>query len=533
MRIPCRLIVSVLLSLPWAAIQAQQSATDPVSGEDAETRQLRDEIHAQEERLRELERRLDAHEARQRAAAAGAAPTTPAAAHSASPAPSSAAASGATAAAPVSATSPAAVPASAPGSLPAPVALLGSFDENGLRIRSADAQNTLHLGANLSLDYRYFDDSFDKTSADTWLVRKARVILEGQLGGRYDFRFMPDFGQGKSIIQDAWVAARAFPELIFTVGKFKAPVGLERLQLEQYARFIEASLTADLEPYRDLGATVGGRFGQGLLSYQVGVFDGAPDGGSTDGNSVPDSNTSGKFTWDGRLFSLPFARTGIEELQGLGLGVAATYANVSGSVTATTTNSLLASNKTTGQQSMFSYRSSSATEFNNATLAHGIQRRLVPQAYWYYRSAYLMGEYVRETQQVVRQVNAALQRAATLDHEAWQIQGGFYLTGEHEGYDRSPVDHEVGKGGWGALELVARYHVLHYDRDTFTGGALSFANGTSAVHSAAARGLGLNWYLTRAFRMQLDFEDTHFVGGAASGDRPAERVLTGQWALIF
>ncbi|MBV9912090.1 MAG: hypothetical protein JOZ93_05910 [Sinobacteraceae bacterium] len=230
---------------------------------------------------------------------------------------------------------------------------------------------------------------------------------------------------------------------------------------------------------------------------------------------------------------MPFVLTPIALLKGFGAGIAATYANINGTATPTTTNSQLAADKTTGQQSMFSYRTNTSVAFNNATVAHGIERRLVPQGYWYYRMAYLMTEYVRENQQVARRTAAAVNRGATLTHDAWQLQGGFYLTGEPESYDGNPVNDPVGQGGWGAWELVARYHQLHYDPRTYAGGAASFANGTTAVQAAYARGIGLNWYLTRAFRMQLDFEDTSFHGGSAVGSRAAEKVLTAQGALIF
>ncbi|HET9391652.1 MAG TPA: porin [Steroidobacteraceae bacterium] len=477
---------------PSGPAPASQQDADAAS---ADAKALRLEIRQQEERLRELERRLEADEAAQRAAAG---------------------ANGA----------PAISPAASPN------ALLGSVGEDGIRLQSADGLNVVHLGGNVSVDYRYFNDSFDAPTADTWLVRKARLILEGQLNGMFDFRFMPDFGQGKSIIQDAWLDVRAAPWLVFTAGKFKAPVGLERLQLEQFARFIEASLTADLEPYRDLGGEIGGSLG-GLVNYQIGAFDGAPDGGSTDGNSIPDANSSGKLTWNARVFALPFKRTSWRVLQGWGLGLAGTYVNDSGVATTSATTSLLASYKTTGQQPMFSYRGNTSAILNNATIARGIERRLVPQSYWYYGRVYVMGEYVEEARQVFRQVSSASSRAATLEHSAWQIQGGVFVTGEKEAYDAGAPMHEVGKGGLGAWEIVARYHGLRYDGDTFSAGSASFANPATAVRSARAAGIGLNWYLTRFFKVQLDFEVTRFEGGALLGDRPDERVLTSQFALTL
>jgi phosphate-selective porin OprO/OprP len=486
-------VLAALLGSPLAAIAASESASDADSAQNIDS--LRQQLQQEQERLRLLEQRLAADEAAR---------------------------------------------AAAPGGTGAPVpdanALVSTFGADGFTLQSADGANAIHLRGNVSVDGRYFSDSYTPATADTWLIRRLRPTLEGTLANNFDYRFMPDFALGKSIVQDAWGDVRIAPWLVFQFGKFKAPVGLERLQLEQFARFIEPSLTADLLPYRDLGFKVGGSIGGGLLTYDVGLFDGTLDAGSTDGNSVPDYNSTGKFTWEGRVFSKPFVHTNWSWLEGFGFGVAGTYVNDAGVDTVATTTSLLASYKTTGQQPLFSYRGDTVTgAFNNATIADGIERRVVPQFYYYYRSVGLMGEYVDEDQQVRRDLSAGTARTATLHNTAWQLQAYWFLTGEDEAYDKATPrrDFGFGQGGAGAWELVARYHELQFDDAAFTGGANSFANPATAPSAAHAVGVGLNWYLNRNFKAQLDYEVTRFDGGGASGDRPDERVLTSQFALIF
>jgi phosphate-selective porin OprO/OprP len=488
------LIVS--LALPLGARAADSGAAAPVAAAAADsasdTEALRRELQQEKQRIQALEQRLAADEA----------------AHSA-----------------------------AASAVSNPNTLVGNFGAQGFTLQTADGANQIHFRGNVSVDNRDFSDSSTPTSADTWLIRKLRPTLEGTVGSIYDFRFMPDFGLGKTIIQDAWADARVEPWLVFTLGKFKAPVGLERLQLEQFARFIEPALTADLLPYRDLGGQVGGTVGNGLLSYAVGEFDGAVDGGSTDGNSVPDANSTGKFSWHGRIYSKPFLQTDWSALKGFGFGVAATYVNWKGVATTTATTSLLASYKTTGQQSMFSYRGNTASGVatNNATIASGIERRLVPQFYYAYRMVSLLGEYVDEDQQVQRALSATSTRSATLHNTAEQLQLAVFLTGEDEAYDNATPRRDFGFGqdGPGAWEWVARYHEIRFDSAAFEGGAGSFANPASAPLAAHALGTGVNWYLTRNFKIQLDYELTRFDGGATRGDRPDERVLTSQFALIF
>jgi phosphate-selective porin OprO and OprP len=454
------------------------------------------------------------------------------------------------------AASPPAAGAPIPGAAPAPgtqpplspqyatpagaSSLAANFGSSGFTLQSADGANVIHFRGNLSVDGRFFSDAYTPETADTWLVRKLRPTLEGTLWNDFDFRFMPDFGQGKTVLDDAWGDVRVEPWLVFQFGKFKAPVGLERLQLEQYARFIEVSLPSDLLPYRDLGFKVGGNILGGIVNYDVGTFDGTLDGGSTDGNSVPDVDSTGKFTGEGRLFFAPFLRSGIDALKKFGAGVAGTYVNDKGIATPSTTTSLLAAYKTPGQQSMFSYRGDSLTStsaYNNATIADGIERRVVPQLYYYYGPVGLLSEYVREDQQVERQIIAGSSRVATLENTAWQVQGYWFITGEDEGYDTATPRRDFFQGGPGAWELVARYHEIHFDPQAFADKGDSFASLSSSAQAAHAIGSGVNWYLNPNFKVQLDYEVTHFDAGDSRGavviNRPAERVLTSQFALIF
>jgi phosphate-selective porin OprO/OprP len=519
------LVLALILAAPRSTAAADNSTTtNAAGGNSAATtnspQDLRKALEEEKERIRQLEQRLQ--DAESRAAPPGAA--------------SPSAAAGASATSPSTSASAPAAPGSAVAPPVSSTPVITSFGSDGFTLKSVDGANVLRLRGNVSVDGRYFTDSYTPPTADTWLVRRLRPTLEGTLDGRYDFRIMPDFAQGKSIVQDAWAAARVQPWLVLTFGKFKAPMGLERLQLEQFARFIEPSLTADLLPYRDLGFKVGGTFGGGVLSYDLGVFDGVLDSGSTDGNTSPDFNSTGKFTWEGRAFAKPFLDFDADFLRGLGLGVAGSYVNNRGIVTSATTNALLASYKTTGQQPLFSYRSDTLATgpINNATIAQGIERRLAPQFYYYYRSLGLLGEYVQVDQQVQRQVVATSVRHSTLRNDAWQLQASFFLTGEDEGYEKAAPRRELGHGGGlGAWELVARYHAIHFDSAAFDGAANSFANPATAARAAHAVGVGINWYFNRNVKTQLDYEVTHFDGGAASGNRPNEQVLTSQFALIF
>jgi phosphate-selective porin OprO/OprP len=78
------------------------------------------------------------------------------------------------------------------------------------------------------------------------------------------------------------------------------------------------------------------------------------------------------------------------------------------------------------------------------------------------------------------------------------------------------------KGQWGALELAARIHSLGIDDEVF---ARALADPTRAPSKAQAWAVGLNWYLNRNVKYVLNFEQTRFDGGSASGDRRKENAV--------
>ena len=398
----------------------------------------------------------------------------------------------------------------------------------GFSIASADASNVIRFRGNLAVDGRWFMDHSTPETADTFLFRKVRPYIEGTIDNDYDFRFMPDFAGGKTIIVDAFVTGRILPWLAVQAGKFKGPVGLERLQPDQYNRFMELGLPSDLLPNRDLGVEVGGDILGGTFGYAIGEFNGVSDGSSTDTNSNPDADSNdGKKDTEGRLFTQPFVNSGIYALRGLGFGIAGTYVQTVGSAT----NSLLASYKTTGQNTFFSYRTGTT-----GTYADGRRERWSPQAYYYVGPFGALAEYVESEQDVSRQLSTTVKRSGRIDNSSYQVSVSYFLTGEDATFNSitPKTTFHIGGGGWGAWEVVARYSELKIDNNAFTGGAQSFADPIASPRNARATGVGINWWLNANVKWVLDYEWTQFEGGAVNnGNRPDERALTTRFALTF
>lgn len=408
--------------------------------------------------------------------------------------------------------SPAASVSSATQATPASV----TAGPQGFSIRSADNAFQLRLRGYVQLDDRFYSDDHLKRAVDTFIVRRARPILEGTIYKIFDFRLMPDFGQGTTVLFDAYVNARFTPGFQVRAGKFKPPVGLERLQSATDILFVERALPTNLVPNRDLGVQLQGDLAGNRVSYALGVFNGVADAGNGDLD-----NNNGKDT-AGRIFFTPEGDS-VGAGKGLGFGVSASTGNQSGTP-ASAASTGLAAYKTGGQVTFFSYRSDGTAA--GTTLADGRRERLSPQAFWYGGPVGVLAEYVRSSQEVSRGT-----ASAKLDNDAWQVAASFALFGDEPSYrgvdPKRPFDASLNH--WGALEIAARYNRLDIDDKAFP----IFANPASAASRAEAWAVGLNWYLTRGLRVMLDYEQTSFTGGATVGNRPDEKVYLNRFQVSF
>jgi phosphate-selective porin OprO/OprP len=374
--------------------------------------------------------------------------------------------------------------------------------KDGFSIKSADGKFAVRLKGLVQTDGRFFLSDSAVPVTNTFFIRRARPILEATVGKYLEFRVQPDFGQGTTVLFDAYTDVKIAPAFAVRAGKFKPAVDLERYQAASDIVFAERALATNLAPNRDVGLQLSGDIGSGAFTWQAGVFNGVPDLGNGDGD-VSDAKD-----FAGRVFLQPF-KTGT--LGGLGVGVAGTTGLERGSAAAPA----LASYRTSGQQTWFRYTSSTTTPANNV-FANGRRDRLAPQAYLYTGPLGLHAEYIQSWQAVSRAGAATVK----LKHTAWQTTGSFFLTGEKNSFKSAAPKKafDPKAGTFGALEVAARYSELSIDNATFP----TFASPASTPSKAKAWAVGINWYLARAIKVVVDYEHTTFTGGTAAGDREAE-----------
>jgi phosphate-selective porin OprO/OprP len=397
-----------------------------------------------------------------------------------------------------------------------PTVTIGS---GGLVVRTPDTNFLMKIRGYAQVDGRFYADDESPTGNrnDTFLLRRVRSIIEGTVFDKYDYRLMLDFPSGSptsagnnGLVQDAYLNARLWQPFQIQVGKFKEPVGLERLQSGANLLFVERGFPTQLVPNRDVGLQVQGDLFKNRLRYELGIFNGTANGGSGDNEQADDEKDIAA-----RLFATPFVNSDGDWLRGLGFGVSGTIGRQDGA---------LRSSVTPGQQTFFSYLSGAGAAATPTVAANGEIWRVSPQAYYYKGPFGFFAEYVISSQNVTRTAGATL-NSARLENTAWQVAASWFLTGEDNSFKAvTPLKPFVlGEEGWGALELVARYGQLDIDDDTFP----LYANPASSASKATSWGVGVNWHLNRNVKLSLNYEHTDFDGGTSAFlDNGEDVILT-------
>lgn len=379
-----------------------------------------------------------------------------------------------------------------------------SLGMNGLIARSGDSNFTMIAHGYAQADYRTYLGQ--KTTPDTFLLRRVRPIVEGTAWRDIDYRVMLDLGSGNvasstpnnnNILDDAYVNARYLEQAQVQVGKYKVPIGLERLQSTAELFFVETGFATELVPNYDLGAEIHNRYFDEPIGYAVGIFSGANDNASQDADVDQGKDVVG------RLFTQPFLKSDGNPLQHLGFGVAGSLGTHTGP---------LASYKTPGQQTFYTYSTN--------VVPNGINYRIDPQAYYFWGPFGIQGEYVLSSQNFNTTAKAGMPRTERFNNDAWQVEASWFLTGETNSFRYTSLQHLVprsnfglGEGsGWGAFEVVARIQQLALDENSFERfGSNSFVTAGSA-QKANAWGVGMNWYLNPQLKLNVNYEQTAFHG---------------------
>lgn len=406
-------------------------------------------------------------------------------------------------------------------------------DDKGFTLKVLDGSSSLRIGALLQADGRFFFSDEALQANDAFLIRRFRPYLDGTLFSLVDYRLLSEFA-GTVQILDAYADIHPWAWLRLRIGKFKGPVGLERLQSDADLPLLERSLDQNLSAVRDVGLLLWGDVGGGVAQYTLGIVDGSPDGTS------PDTDFNHAKDFAGRIFLQPFRDKSSLGFPNLGIGFAASFGNRKGrlpsSTTAATTG--LPVFKTAGQNTFFQYFApASDTTGATTTFSHELESHFNPQLYYYYEEFGLLAEYVLLRQGVQRGNSTT-----TLNHHSTHATVSYAFKGR-VGFDGvTPLARfDPAAGSWGAIEIAVRWAWLKLDPATFgdakVAGSAQYADPLRSARSAQAWTAGLTWVPARRFHVALNFEQTIFKGGAGTmalpSDRKTENVLIGRAQVNF
>jgi phosphate-selective porin OprO/OprP len=370
-------------------------------------------------------------------------------------------------------------------------------------LESEDHAHELRFLGIVQGDARLYLTPQDHADTDTFLVRRARLYLEGHVFDHFEYRLMTDFGQGRVQLRDAFVNLHFVDWLQLRVGKFKQPFSYEQFTMEDLTLVVfERSMLDQLTPARQVGAMI---FGRNILSGTFEYSLALANGGQRD----EDVATLGQgFDGVGMIAVRPFAVLG---------GIAR--------------NLLLAGYASVGDQhgpaDPMSFTTPLRTPFftfASGTRFEGLRWRATGALVfcagpWGFAAQYAhMEERLRG---VVAGAGPPMPAASptTLSVDAYYALTTLVITGEsRDTYaqfvdPRDPLDPFTGHVGPGAFELILRTSGLRVSGDASSVLASSTATTTGAYEVS----VGLNWYASRRMWIQLDYEHAFWLAPIVLG----------------
>jgi phosphate-selective porin OprO/OprP len=402
----------------------------------------------------------------------------------------------------------------------------GWEEERGFFLRSKDRLFNLRLTGQIQGDYRAFLDDRDYTDEDTFLIRRARLGIEAEVGKYYEFRLLPDFSTaqapnlpGQTRIQDAYMNVHYWDCFQIEVGKFKQPFSYEQLIQDRFVPTMERSLIDQFVPQRDEGVMVHGyKLLGGRFDYAFAVSNGEING---------DFDTNKQKDVNGRLVLRPFL--GSAWLCGLQLGISAGTGVEAEPILP---NPLRMSDTVPW------------LTFNSTTRANGLRDRYCPEITYFHGPLGLLAEYYHEEQRMSPVFfGPGSQYDLNVPITGFYLLGTYLVTGEERTtYSMAikpcrPFDPCHPCEGPGAWELVAGLSRVNLGEEVFEALPVSetkvirLADPKKWTRGVTETTFGFNWYLTGWVRMQFNWEHDWFDTPVRLGPGPPG-LLRHQDALL-
>jgi len=355
--------------------------------------------------------------------------------------------------------------------------------KNGLVFRDATGDWSLRIYTRAQLDYRNF--SPDEFSANTFSMRRARIGTIATFYDDFTLRIEGEYSESATKMNDGYLDYTHFKPAMVRLGQFKTMHGLERSQGAMDLNFMERAMTESL---------LGNVFDRGIMLH------GAPLKGTYynfayvngTGQNVDESNAkTDSKDWSlravGNLAQWAGWENSVIHLGGF---------HVQGKQAA---GDFVPKVRTEGRGVEF-FKTSPVTGNTERTL-NGFESAVA------YGPVKYQGEYIRAN------FNGA---GFDRDMSAWYSSIQWLITGEHYAdlYKNGAFtgivpknNFRYGNGGWGALEIGARY--TRFDASDFNP---VLANTATTVYADGANAwtLGMKWIFNPNAQLQWNYVHTDF-----------------------
>lgn len=374
-----------------------------------------------------------------------------------------------------------------------PTAVAG-WDRNHAFLRSADGSFETYVGGYAQLDFRGYQSG--DHPPNTFLVRRARLAIEGKVARYFDYKLEGDFADLIStLLRDFYVNIHRIDEFQLRFGQFRVPISQEEIRSDNFQDFVERSMVNNIVPSRSPGMMAHGSINKGVFEYQIGAFN---------GKGLLVNNNNGTPETAIRLRFAPWKNGSAFIGKGFIFGGAYTQGRSAGGL------------------SVRGLTESRSFNFFVPDTINGKYIRANGEMTWLLGPATIRAEY-DQTNQRRENLGPGGSNLPGVVAKGYTGQFTYLITGEDkpEAGAVTPKSNLFGDGngnqGFGAWELKFRY------------ANLQIHDSTSKTNRAESFYFGPNWYLNRYVRYMLDLGFERFkdpVRSPKPGDRNFFVVLS-------
>jgi phosphate-selective porin OprO/OprP len=342
----------------------------------------------------------------------------------------------------------------------------------GLTVESANGDFKFKVRGRIQADAAFVDEDKIDLENNTEL-RRARLNLEGTLWKIWDYRFEADFGGNDPRMTNAYIKFKGLKPVNFTLGYQKVPVSLQSITGNNWTVFQERATINSFINNDEIGRR---RLGLSMDTHGNSWTNWTAKAGFYGTGIDNASKSSDNWGAAGRITIAPIA----EATRVVHMGGSAYYRNFKHAP------ELALSTHPEAHLAPKLIGTGVIPEVKEILLLGGEFSTV-------WGSFHAQSEYLHTE---VGRKNGLRQ----LGFDGWYAQAGYFLTGESRNYEadrghygRITPHGIVGRGGWGAWEIAARYSTIDLENGGILGGTernITF---------------GINWWATQNIMFRANY----------------------------